>query len=72
MKLKFFAGCDRICQARLGETSSAKILRFIDSLGHRLGHLHLSDNKGERDDHLPLGSGTIDFKRPLRALTVCE
>jgi sugar phosphate isomerase/epimerase len=54
--------------ARLGEKSSARILRFIELLGHRLGHLHLSDNKGERDDHLPLGSGTIDFKRIARAL----
>jgi sugar phosphate isomerase/epimerase len=54
--------------ARLGEKSSTRILRFIEQLGHRLGHLHLSDNKGERDDHLPLGSGTIDFKRIARAL----
>ena len=54
--------------ARLGEKGSARILRFIELLDHRLGHLHLSDNKGERDDHLPLGSGTIDFKRIARAL----
>lgn len=34
----------------------------------RLCHVHLSDNKGKSDDHLPIGAGTIDWKRELRLL----
>ena len=31
-----------------------------------IGELHLSDNKGDFDTHLPLGEGDIDFKRLLK------
>ena len=34
---------------------------WISCLGTRVGQLHLHDNAGSRDDHLALGSGTIDF-----------
>lgn len=34
---------------------------WIDHLGPYLGLLHLHDNYGQMDDHLALGSGTIDF-----------
>ena len=34
---------------------------WIDRLGPYLGMLHLHDNHGQMDDHLALGSGTIDF-----------
>jgi sugar phosphate isomerase/epimerase len=34
---------------------------WIDRLGPYLGMLHLHDNYGQMDDHLALGSGTIDF-----------
>ncbi len=30
-----------------------------------IGELHLSDNKGDFDNHLPLGDGDIDFRRLL-------
>lgn len=30
-----------------------------------IGELHLSDNKGDFDTHLPLGEGDIDFRRLL-------
>ncbi len=43
------------------------IARFAD----RLGHVHLSDNKGGNDDmHLPLGAGTIDWVGVIEALKV--
>jgi sugar phosphate isomerase/epimerase len=35
---------------------------WVERLGHRLGMLHLHDNLGEVDDHLALGTGSIDFK----------
>ena len=31
-------------------------------LGPQIAYLHLSDNMGEFDDHLPLGVGTVDWK----------
>lgn len=34
---------------------------WFDALGDRIGYLHLSDNNGAYDDHLPLGAGTVDW-----------
>lgn len=34
---------------------------WFAALGARLVHLHLHDNLGQRDDHLPVGEGVIDF-----------
>ncbi|MEN8245955.1 MAG: sugar phosphate isomerase/epimerase family protein [Thermodesulfobacteriota bacterium] len=33
----------------------------IHVLGDAIGHIHLSDNFGEIDDHLPLGDGNYDY-----------
>ena len=33
----------------------------IRILGDAIGHIHLSDNFGEKDDHLPLGEGNYDY-----------
>lgn len=35
---------------------------WFESLGEWIGYLHLSDNMGLFDDHLPLGEGTVDWK----------
>ncbi len=34
---------------------------WIESLGGNLAHLHVHDNHGMDDEHLPVGSGNIDF-----------
>ena len=34
---------------------------WLTQLGSRLFHLHLHDNHGDRDAHLPIGAGNIDF-----------
>jgi sugar phosphate isomerase/epimerase len=36
---------------------------WIDRLGHRLIEIHLHDNKGALDEHLPVGEGTFPFAR---------
>jgi sugar phosphate isomerase/epimerase len=36
--------------------------RFVEVAGDRLVHLHVSDNFGQYDDHLPPGDGTIDWR----------
>ena len=45
-----------------------RILSFIRRFGGRIGHVHASDNKGKRDEHLPLGKGRIGFSRIVEAL----
>ncbi len=45
-----------------------RILAFMEAFKDRIGHIHISDNLGKGDDHLPVGAGTIDFKKMLRAL----
>ncbi len=34
---------------------------WLDAIGPRLFHLHLHDNHGSADEHLPVGDGIIDF-----------
>ncbi|MCF6239172.1 MAG: sugar phosphate isomerase/epimerase [Candidatus Marinimicrobia bacterium] len=38
---------------------------WLDAIGPRLFHLHLHDNHGRADEHLPVGDGTINFT-PLK------
>jgi len=44
---------------------------WLKVLGKYLGHLHLHDNFGQRDEHLPVGHGTfpfVDFFRTLQRI----
>ncbi|MCU0539253.1 MAG: sugar phosphate isomerase/epimerase [Desulfobacterales bacterium] len=41
----------------------APLGEWIEALGAFIGQLHLHDNRGQKDDHLPLGRGVIDFPR---------
>ena len=46
---------------------------ILESYGDRLRHVHLHDNKGGSEDlHLPLGAGTIELPRVIRALKGCN
>jgi len=42
--------------------------RFIEEFGHKIKHVHISDNLGEQDDHLSLGEGNIDWRRIINSL----
>jgi len=44
------------------------MMRLIKRLGSRLGSLHISDNQGDKDGHLPPGQGSINFKLIFKAL----
>jgi sugar phosphate isomerase/epimerase len=45
---------------------------LIQAFGPRLRHVHLHDNKGGQADlHMPLGCGTVDIARNVRALKTC-
>lgn len=48
--------------------SKVPIVDWIEVLGSRLLELHLHDNHGQADDHLPLGQGEIDFQSIFSAL----
>jgi len=41
--------------------SRTPLEEWLNVLGPYVTHLHLHDNHGAADEHLPLGSGTIDF-----------
>ncbi len=41
--------------------SRIPIRQWFDEVGEWIGYIHLSDNAGLYDDHLPLGEGTIDW-----------
>ena len=58
--------------ANIANPGGRRILEFIKKFGHRIGHLHVSDNFGERDDHISLGAGKIDFLKIVSALRQCE
>ena len=44
---------------------------ILARFGGRLRHVHLHDNKGDADLHLPLGAGSIDVPRMVRAIRGC-
>lgn len=37
--------------------------RYLEALGGKLTHLHLHDNHGRKDDHLPVGAGGVPWER---------
>jgi len=43
--------------------SRAPLEAWFGELGDDIAYLHLSDNPGDFDDHLPIGSGAIDWQR---------
>ncbi len=44
-------------------------VEWIRTLGPMIGYVHLHDNHGETDEHLPLGQGTLPVAEVLAALT---
>jgi sugar phosphate isomerase/epimerase len=54
--------------ANIGDPAGRRVIDFIHRFGDRLGHLHVSDNNGRMDEHLPVGDGNIRFKAVVHAL----
>ena len=46
--------------------SRVPLEKWFDALGDRIGYLHLSDNHGQFDEHLPLGAGTVPWEKADR------
>ena len=41
---------------------------FCRELGEHIQHVHFSDNRSRSDDHMPLGVGTVDWKKAVNVL----
>lgn len=54
--------------ANLGENGRSRLRELVGRFSDRIGHVHLSDNRGVYDEHDPLGTGTVDFNWLARAL----
>lgn len=52
----------------IGSPGGKRLVKFIDSFADRIAHLHVSDNFGKEDNHLPFGTGSIPFPKILKAL----
>lgn len=44
------------------------VKEYIAAFSDRLVHVHLHDNHGEQDEHLPLGRGRIDVRKVVKLL----
>lgn len=54
--------------AHIDDPRDDRLMQLVKRFGDRLGHLHFSDNRGRRDDHLAVGRGTVNFKELVRRL----
>ncbi len=45
-----------------------QVAAFVNAAAGRIGHLHVCDNSGKEDEHLPLGAGRIDLIAGLTAI----
>lgn len=41
---------------------------YVDAFSDRLVHIHLHDNHGREDEHLPLGRGKLDVRKVVKLL----
>lgn len=66
----FFAIC--LDTGHLNLFSRISLSDWVIELGDRLNYIHLHDNNGNKDEHLPVGKGNIDFKSFFQTLKDSE
>jgi sugar phosphate isomerase/epimerase len=54
--------------AHIEDKAGKRAIKFIERFPDRIGHIHISDNLGEADNHLPVGAGTVNFHEIVNAL----
>lgn len=54
--------------AHLQDNSGRRALDFLNRFSERIGHIHVSDNFGTEDSHLPIGAGSVDFQQFIKGL----
>lgn len=70
--LDVFRGSNNICfcfdTGHFNAFSRSDLDAWMDVLGSRIGQVHLHDNHGGADEHLPVGEGTFPFQRFFQLL----
>jgi len=56
--------------ANIEDKRGRRLKGLTDRFDQRIGHLHISDNKGKIDDHLAVGQGTVKFVDLVRRLKI--
>lgn len=59
----------RICFDIGHANTMGQIDDMIDTFGDRIANVHIHDNHGEKDEHLTIGDGDIDFERVVKRLS---
>jgi sugar phosphate isomerase/epimerase len=54
--------------AHIESKGVGKTLEFVERFSDRIYHVHANDNLGKEDNHLPIGTGIIDFQEIIKAL----
>jgi len=54
--------------ANIRSNGGKRLFELITRFKDRLAHVHVSDNFGKEDNHLPIGTGTVDFSRVAKSL----
>lgn len=54
--------------ARVDGMDEAAMASFVDEHRDRIAHVHVNDSRVRKDEHVPVGSGTIDFPTALGPL----
>jgi len=50
------------------EGGMKRIKKYIERFSNKIVHVHIHDNHGEEDEHLPVGKGLIDFVKVVKYL----
>jgi len=48
---------------------NTRLFEFVQKIPDKIGHVHVSDNCGKKDDHLGVGQGNINFEKFITQLT---
>jgi sugar phosphate isomerase/epimerase len=54
--------------AHIGDKEGKRAVEFIRRYAERIEHVHMSDNFGKEDNHIPVGTGTVDFQSIVHEL----
>jgi sugar phosphate isomerase/epimerase len=54
--------------AHIQDPEGKRAIKFIERFPDKIEHIHVSDNLGEEDNHLPVGAGTVNFHGIVKAL----
>ncbi len=54
--------------ANIDDPHSTRLFEFIQKIPDKIGHVHVSDNCGKKDDHLGVGQGNINFEKFITKL----